>query len=75
MKNGKFVGKINSLAQEFHYASPEVFIKIINIYCTSFHGSSLLDLSSKDCEGGLQGLECQYETGLQCTKNNTQVFD
>ena len=51
MKKGKFVGKINSLAQEFHYASPEVFIKIINIYCTSFHGSSLWDLSSKDCEG------------------------
>ena len=51
MKKGKFVGKINSLAQEFHYASPEVFTKIINIYCTSFHGSSLWDLSSKDCEG------------------------
>ena len=51
MKKGKFVGKINSLAQEFHYASPEVFIKIINIYCTSFHGSSLWDVSSKDCEG------------------------
>ena len=51
MKKGKFVGKINSLAQEFHYASPEVFIKILNIYCTSFHGSSLWDLSSKDCQG------------------------
>ena len=51
MKKGKFVGKINSFAQEFHFASPEVFIKILNIYCTNFHGSSLWDLSSKDFQG------------------------
>ena len=29
MKKGSFIGKVNSLLQEFHYASPEVLIKLI----------------------------------------------
>ena len=48
MKRGKFIGKLNSLSQEFHYVQPEIFVKILNIYSTSFYGSSLWDLSSKD---------------------------
>ena len=49
-KKGKLIGKVNSLAQEFHFVTPDVFLSIINIYCTSFHGSGLWDLFSKDCE-------------------------
>ena len=30
MKKGKFIGKVNSLAQEFHYATPDVFLTILN---------------------------------------------
>ena len=47
LKRGKFIGKINSLLQEFHYVEPQVMIKLINIYCTSFYGSSLWDIYSK----------------------------
>ena len=50
MKKGKFIGKVNSLAQEFHYATPDVFLTILNIYCASFHGSGLWDLFSKESE-------------------------
>ena len=35
MKKGKFIGKVNSLAQEFHFASPGVLMTILNTYCTN----------------------------------------
>ena len=50
MKRGKFIGKLSSLQQEFHSVEPQVFVKILNIYATSFYGSSLWDLYSKECE-------------------------
>ena len=40
MKKGSFIGKMNSLSQEFHLATPDVFLKIFNIYCTNFHSCS-----------------------------------
>ena len=50
MKKGNFIGKVNSLSQEFHFASPDVLLKVIDTYCTSFHGSGLWDLYSNNCE-------------------------
>ena len=50
IKKGNFIGKINSLLQEFHYVSPDIFMKIVNIYAVSFHSSSLWDLFSADCD-------------------------
>ena len=47
-KKANFIGKMNSLSQEFHFVSPDVLINIINIYGTSFHGSGLWDLFSKN---------------------------
>ena len=49
-KRGILIGKLNSLRQEFHYVEPSVFVRIMNIYATSFYGSSLWDFSSTDCE-------------------------
>ena len=49
-KRGKFIGKINSILQEFHYASPEILFKVISVYATSFYGSSVWDLQSKNAE-------------------------
>ena len=49
-KRGKFIGKLNSLSQEFLNVSPDTFMKIINIYAVSFHGSGLWDLFSSDCD-------------------------
>jgi hypothetical protein len=40
-KRGKFIGKINSLLQEFHFASSEILMKLLNVYTTSFYGSPL----------------------------------
>ena len=50
-KRGKFVGKLNSLGQEMYFETPDVKVKILNIYATSFYGSGLLDLFGLDCEG------------------------
>jgi hypothetical protein len=38
------------LSQKFHYVSPQVFMKIPNIYADSFHGSCLWDNFSPNCE-------------------------
>ena len=50
IKRGKFIGKLNSLSQEFHYTSSEVFMPILNIYAVSFYGSSLWDVFSAECD-------------------------
>ena len=31
-KKGQFIGKVNSMLQEFHYVHPKVFMKLINVY-------------------------------------------
>ena len=50
VKRGRLIGKINSLSQEFFYVSPDTFMKILNIYTVSFHGSGLWDMISSDCD-------------------------
>ena len=50
MKRGRFIGKVNSLLQEFHFTEPQVKMKIVNIFATSFYGSGLWDLQSKDVD-------------------------
>ena len=49
-KRGKFIGKLNALSQEFHFVKPEVYVKILNIYSTSFYGSRLWALQSPKCD-------------------------
>ena len=49
-KRGKFIGKIHSLNQDLHFCSPHLLIKLYNIYCCSFYGSSLYDLFSANLE-------------------------
>ena len=49
-KRGGFVGKINSMLQEFHCVSPEIFIKLMNTYATSIYGSNTWDIFSPECE-------------------------
>ena len=50
VKRGKFIGKINSLLQEFYFVKPEVFMKLLNVYCSSFYGSNLWNLYSKEVD-------------------------
>ena len=50
LKRGKFIGKPNSLLQEFHFVKNDVLVKILNIYTTSFYGSGLWDLYSKEVD-------------------------
>ena len=50
LKRGKFVGKIHSLMQEFHFASESLRMKLLNTYTTSFYGSPLWDPLSGECD-------------------------
>ena len=50
LKRGKFIGKVHSLMQEFHFASKDVLMKLIDTYTTSFCGSPLWDPLSADCD-------------------------
>ena len=50
VKRGKFIGKLNTLSQELFFTSPDIFIKILNIYAVSFYGSGLWNIFSTDCE-------------------------
>ena len=50
VKRGKFIGKVNSLLQELHFADPVVLVRILKIYCTSFYGSSLWNIFSADVD-------------------------
>ena len=49
-KRGSFIGKFHSLHQEFGFTDPEVMMKIVHIYATSFYGSSLWNYSSKEAD-------------------------
>ena len=40
LKRGQFIGKVNSLLQEFHFVKPDVSIKLLNIYATSSTGQA-----------------------------------
>ena len=43
-KRGEFISKVHSLRQELGDQSPEVFMRLVNIYLTSMYGSNTWDL-------------------------------
>ena len=49
-KRRKFIGKCHSLRQEFGFLKLDIFLKIVNIYATSFYGSNVWSLSSLGSE-------------------------
>ena len=49
-KRGKFIGQVNSLLKEFHFVDSAVFVRIMNLYASSFYGSCLWDLYSADVD-------------------------
>ena len=49
-KRGTFIAKVNSILQEFHFARPDVIVKLMNTYAAGCYGSNLWDIYSNDCE-------------------------
>ena len=43
-------GKVHSLLQELYFASSDVLLKVLNVYCTSFFGSNCWNLFSNNCD-------------------------
>ena len=50
LKRGSYIGKVNSLLQEFGNVPPQVLMKLINSFAASIYGSNLWDIFSKDSE-------------------------
>ena len=50
LKRGKFIEKFNSLFQEFSFCDIKTKIRIFNIFATSFYGSGLCDIFSKEVD-------------------------
>ena len=49
-KRGSFIGKFHSIFQEFGFSDPQVMMRLVSIYATSFYGSQLWNYSSKEAE-------------------------
>ena len=47
-KRGVFIGKVNSLLQEFGFVDSTVMVRLLHIYVTSFYGSNLWNLYSSE---------------------------
>ena len=50
IKRGRFIGKVNSLLQEFHFSDPSTLAELTKVYASSFYGSTLWNLNSKEAE-------------------------
>ena len=50
LKRGDFIGRVHSILQEFHFANPQVKMKMFSIYSTSFYGSSLWNIFNGTCD-------------------------
>ena len=50
IKRARFIGKVNSLNQEFHFSSAAVKAKLYDLYCCSYYCSNLYDLFNRNCD-------------------------
>ena len=76
LKRGKFIGKVNSLLQEFYFADPKVKMRLMNIFASSFYGSGLWDLQSRECDRLFNvTFQCDCQDGVWCSSHHTQVPD
>ena len=50
LKRGAFIGKVNSLLQEFYFAAPSILMKLMTIYCCNIYGSNVWDLFSAESQ-------------------------
>ena len=50
IKRGRFIAKVNALLEEFHYAAPDVVMKLLQTYACNIYGSNTWDLFSRECQ-------------------------
>ena len=50
LKRGSFIGKVNSLFQEFYFADSSVLMKLMTAYSCNLYGSNTWDLFSPECQ-------------------------
>ena len=74
LKRGTFIGKINSILQEFHFAKEEVMVKLLNIYTTSFYGSALWDPLSTECDRIYRGWNVAIRNVLNLNRMTHRYF-
>ena len=72
VKRGQFIGKVNSLMQEFHFVDSSTMMKLLNIYVTSFYGSCLWNSSWNVTVRNIFNLPRNTHRYLIETVSNTQ---
>ena len=72
-KRAKLIGKIHSLLREFRYCEPAVILRILNIYVTSFYGSYLWDLYSKEVVRIFSTCNATVKECLQTSLDYSQI--
>ena len=65
LKRGAFIGKVNSILQEFYYADSQVLMKLVTAYSCNIYGSITWDLFSPEC----QKLYRSYNVTLRTVNN------
>ena len=74
-KMGQFIGKVNSILQEFYYLSDAEIVNLINTYATSFHGFCLWYLYSKECDRLYNSWNVALRQVHKVPNTNSQVSD
>ena len=73
-KRAMYIAKNNEINQEFHYAHPRTKIWINNIFNTSFYGSPLWDISSKNFEKIEKSWNVSCRIMLSLPRNTHRYF-
>ena len=50
VKRATFIGKVNSLYQEFYFSTPDIKSRLVSSYCCAFYGSCLWNLYKRDTD-------------------------
>ena len=74
IKRAKFIGKVNSLNQEFYFSSPTVKSRLYEVYCCSFYSSSIWDLFSRDCDKLYKSFNVAIRIGYDLPRNSHRYF-
>ena len=73
-KRGQFIGKVNSLCQEFHFVSPNVLIDMIVKYACSFYGSCTWNLFNNETQKVYNAFSIMVRHAFKLPFNSHKFF-
>ena len=74
VKRAKFIGKVNSLYQEFHFSTPEGKSKLVDKFCCTFYGSCLWNFYNRECDKLFKSYNVAMRIGFSIPRNSHRYF-